>query len=221
LDQLPFRALVGDPFDCRRRVIVPAITTLTLRRRPDGEASFLLHWRDAHKVATAGGMYDVIPAGEFQPSSVMSFDQDNDFDIWRNIVREISEEFQGAPEHDGSRSTPIDYGSWPLYRILTQARNDGRVHALCLGVGLDALTLAGTVLTVLVVDDDAFDDLFGDVVRVNAEGSFVTTGAGTVAEGIPFTAKNVHRLLTHEPLASPGAACLHLAWQHRNALLGA
>jgi transcriptional regulator with XRE-family HTH domain len=221
-ERLPFRALIGDPFDFHRRVIVPAITTLTLRRRRQGRgASFLLHWRDATKVATAGGMYDVIPAGEFQPSSVMACDQANDFDIWRNIVRELSEEFLGSPEHDGSRSTPIDYNAWPLYRSLSEARDQGAVYAACLGLGLDALTLAGTILTVLVVDDDAFDGLFGEVVRVNAEGSFVTAAANqSVAEGIPFTAQNVHRLLTHEPMASPGAACLYLAWKHRDRLLG-
>jgi hypothetical protein len=34
------------------------------RRSRSGE-SFLLHWRDPRKVATAAGIYDVIPAGEF------------------------------------------------------------------------------------------------------------------------------------------------------------
>jgi len=69
--RLPFRDLVGDPFATDRRAIVPAITTLTirLRRHPD-PPTFLLHWRDPAKVATAAGIYDVIPAGEFQPSSV-------------------------------------------------------------------------------------------------------------------------------------------------------
>src|SRR5215472_1199948 len=62
---LPFRALIGDPFDLRRRAVVPAITTLTLRRDPDrATANFLLHWREPDKVATAGGLFDAIPAGE-------------------------------------------------------------------------------------------------------------------------------------------------------------
>ena len=65
-DALPFRSLIGDPFDPARRAVIPAITTLTIRlRRYPAEPSFLLHWRDPAKVATAGGMYDVIPAGEF------------------------------------------------------------------------------------------------------------------------------------------------------------
>src|ERR1022692_1511149 len=82
---LPFRSLIGDPFDFDRRVVLPAITTLTLRRRSNGTASFLLHWRDPAKVATAAGLYDVIPAGEFQPSSIAPHDLINDFDIWRKM----------------------------------------------------------------------------------------------------------------------------------------
>ena len=111
--RLPFRDLIGDPFDPSRRAIIPAITTLTLRlRRYPAEPSFLLHWRDPAKVATAGGVYHVIPAGEFQPSSVALWDRTNDFDLWRNIVREYSEELLGEPEHDGTRTQPIDYEGW-------------------------------------------------------------------------------------------------------------
>jgi hypothetical protein len=218
--ELPFRGLVGDPFDCARRAVVPAITTLTMRVEPNGgPPGFLLHWRDPARVATAGGMYDVIPAGEFQPSSVAMWDQANDFDLWRNIVRELSEELLGAPEHDGSRSAPIVYEGWWLFRELERARRDGRLYVGCLGLGLDALTLAATILTVIVIDGPTFDDVFGDVVQANAEGFTVAASHNQrVADGIPFTEANVRRMLTSEPLASPGAACLHLAWRHRELL---
>ena len=76
-------------------------------------------------MATAAGIFDVIPAGEFQPSSIAPHDLANDFDIWKNIVRELSEELLGAPEHDGSRSEPIDYDGWPL-RCARPARTAGR-----------------------------------------------------------------------------------------------
>ncbi len=220
---LPFRALVGDPFDLTRRAVIPAITTLTLRRRhTHGTASFLLHWRDPAKVATASGLYDVIPAGEFQPSSMAPWDRENDFDLWRNVVRELSEELLGTPEHDGSRSTPIDYAAWPLFRNLGQAREERKLSVYCLGVAIDALTLAATIMTVLVIDDDAFDAIFGDVVHVNAEGVTVAAGPGRrAADGLPFTEATVTRLLRSEPMASPGAGCLALAWRHRVQLLGA
>ena len=48
---LPFRRVVGDPFDLTCRAVIPAITTLTLIRGSDGGARFLMHWRDPTKVA--------------------------------------------------------------------------------------------------------------------------------------------------------------------------
>jgi transcriptional regulator with XRE-family HTH domain len=216
---LPFRSLIDDPFDFRRRAVLPAITTLTLRRGRNSE-TFLLHWRDPRKVATAAGIYDVIPAGEFQPSSIAPHDLINDFDIWRNIVREFSEELLGTPEHDGTRSAPIDYESWALYRDLSKARAEGKATAVCLGAGVDALTLAATVLTVVIIDAEVFDELFADAVRVNAEGLtlFGEDGDGA-GHGIEFSERNVTRLLRDEPMAAPGAACLALAWRNRIALL--
>jgi transcriptional regulator with XRE-family HTH domain len=222
LAELPLRAFIGDPFDPERRAIMPAIETLTLRRkRASGEASFLLHWRDPAKVATAAGIYGLIPAGEFQPSSVATWDRANDFSLWRNMVREYSEEILGEPERDGSGGEPINYDGWDFYKQFDQARQDERVTVYCLGMGLDSLTLTATILTVVVIDDDVFDDLFGKAVQVNAEGALVTTvDASAVTDGLPFTASAVRRLLTSEPIASPGACILDLAWRHRDSILG-
>jgi hypothetical protein len=85
----------------------------------------------------------------------------------RRTVREYSEELLGAPEHDDTRTEPIDYPSWPLYQRLEQARQDGTLRASLLGVGLDALTLAATILTVVVIDDDVFNEAFGNAVQFN------------------------------------------------------
>lgn len=219
--RLPFRELIGDPFDPRQRAIIPAITTLTIRlRRYPAEPSFMLHWRDPAKVATAAGIYDVIPAGEFQPSSVALWDRSNDFSLWRNMVREYSEELLGAPEHDGTRTEPIDYANWDLFQELERARRAGTVTTAALGMGLDALTLAATILTVVVIDDDTFNGVFGAAVRFNDEGEIVAVGDGRATDGVPFTEEAVTRMLESEPMASPGAACLALAWQHRDRILG-
>jgi hypothetical protein len=153
-------------------------------------------------VATAGGIYDVIPAGEFQPSSVALWDRRADLDLWRNIVREYGEEVLGEPEHDGSRSQPIDYDAWPLYQRLEDAQDDGTVTPFLLGLGLDALTLAAAILTVVVIDDDVFCEVFGDAVRFNDEGEVVNVGGGSPAEG----------------LQAGGAAALALASSGRDAL---
>jgi hypothetical protein len=218
---LPLRGLIGDPFDLSRRFVMPAIETLSLRRdRKTGRATFLLHWRDPAKVATAAGIYGLIPAGEFQPSSIASWDRKNDFDLWRSMVREYSEEILGEPERDGSSGEPLDYDNWSLYRTIQAARQQGRVSVYCLGVGLDTLTLTATILTVAVFDDDVFDDLFGRAVQINAEGVLVTAAeASTVSEGLPFTADTVRRLLEDEPMASPGACILDRAWRFRDVIL--
>jgi len=115
---------------------------------------------------------------------------------------------------------PIDYDSWPLYRDLCQARAEGKASAACLGAGVDALTLAATILTVVIIDAEVFDELFADAVQVNAEGFtlFGEDGASS-GHGIEFSERNVTRLLEQEPMAAPGAACLALAWRNRIALL--
>jgi len=46
----------------------------------------------------------------------------------------------GAPEHDGSRSTPIDYDAWPFYRQLGQAR---AFYAHGQAAGLQTASVAG------------------------------------------------------------------------------
>jgi hypothetical protein len=218
---LPLRALVGDPFDLRRRVVLPAIETLTLRRdRSTGTATFLLHWRDPAKVATTGGVHSLVPGGEFQPSTDAAHDRENDFDLWRSIVREYSEEVLGQPERDGSSGEPLAYDAWPLYRELERARRNGRVRPYCLGIGVDPLTLSVTILTVTVIDDDVFDDLFGDAVEVNAEGTLVRAdGATRVSDGLPFDDEYVSHLLDEGRMASSGACILHRARALRAVLL--
>ncbi|MQA83836.1 MAG: transcriptional regulator [Streptosporangiales bacterium] len=214
LDELPLRSLIGDPCDLRRRPVIPAIAALTLRReRVSGTASFVLHRRDAAKVAHGGGLYQVMPAGMFQPSAEAPWNQDNDFDLWRSMVREYSEEFLGRAEEYGSDDAPIDYGGWPFYRAITDARRAGRVRAHWLGLGVDPLTMVADMLVAVVFDDDVFDSLFGELVAANDEGQVV---GGT---GIPFDEKSVGRFAASEPMQAAGAVLLRLAWRHRGVLL--
>jgi transcriptional regulator with XRE-family HTH domain len=215
--RLPFRKLAGDPFDLGRRPVLPSVDTLTIRRSA-ASASFVLHRRDAGSVAVAGGMYHIMPAGVFQPSCVSPWACSLDFDLWRNMMREYSEEFLGNLEHDGNASAPIDYETQEPFRSLNQARREGKVRVYCLGVGLDPLTLWGEILTVAVFDDDAFDQVFGDLVAANNEGTVVAVG-GPGVRGIPFTQERVDQLLGREPFAPAAAVCLALAWRHRAMIL--
>lgn len=218
LDRLPLRAAAGDPCDLPRRAAITAVCTLTLRREPGGGASFVLHWRDPARVNHAGGMYQVMPAGIFQPVAGTAAAVRADLSLWRSMAREFSEEFLGTSEEYPLAGGCLDYQSWPFYRELTAAREAGALRVWCVGLGTDPLTLATDVLTVAVLDGHAFDALLGAMVAVNAEGRVVTEG-GTAA--IPFTAATVARFTGDgEPVQPAGAAVLRLAWQYRRRLLG-
>jgi hypothetical protein len=215
---LPFRTLVGNPFDLGWRALLPSINTLTIRRAPEG-ASFLLHYRDPAAVATASSQYHVMPAGVFQPSSIAPWHQANDFSLWRSSMREFAEEFLNVEEADGSGSAPLDYANTQPYRAMEEARQAGKFTMWCFGIGLDPLTLCGEILSVAVIDADVFDRIFAGLVLTNQEGSVVTADPANPATGIPFTEEHVRKLLDDEPLAGPAAACLSLASQHRSLLM--
>jgi hypothetical protein len=95
---------------------------------------------------------------------------------------------------------------------MDQVRRDGHIRVFCLGVTLDALTLAGDILTVAVIAPDAYDELFANAVRDNSEGS-------VPARALPFE-ENTLKWLSESKRLSPGAAAaLHLTWTSRKFLL--
>jgi hypothetical protein len=144
----------------------------------------------------------------------------DDLDLWRNIVREYSEALLGEPEHDGSSGQPLDYECWPFYRAMQRARESGQLRAYALGVVLHALSLNVVIMTAVVIDDVVFDDLFRELVTVNAEGQIVTSlGGDRRVCGLPFTEATVRQFLDCEPLGGASAACLALAWQYRESLV--
>ena len=207
---------MGDPCALPRRCALTAVTTLTLRRGPGGGASFLLHWRDPARVNHAGGVYQVMPAGIFQPVSAAPAAQRHDFSLWRCMTREFSEELLGGSEEYPTRGGRLDYGQWPFDRELAAAREAGTLRVSCLGLGVDPLTLATDILTVAVFDAPVFDRMFRGLVTENAEGR-VLIQDGSAA--IPFTRASVDRLTGGEvPVQPAGAALLRLAWQHRGFL---
>jgi hypothetical protein len=208
---LPFRRLISDPFALTIYPLMLSVSTLTVRRSPAGLTFWLLR-RNPAKVAIAGGMLSVFPTGVFQPASVIPAPDSPDFDLWRNVMREYSEEYLGNPEHDGD-GLPIDYTSDEPFRSLDNARAAGRIRVLCLGIGIDALNHVGDIFTVAIFDSDVFDDIFGHMVQENDEGT-------VERQAFTFDHATIRRLLDTEPLAPSGAACLHLAWEHRASILG-
>lgn len=211
------RRAIKDPCDLAARTHVCAVGALTLRYdRQAGAAEFPVHWRDPKRVGHAGGLFQVIPVGIFQPSGEAEWNVANDFDLWRGLLREYAEELLGAGEDHGSETAPIDYGAWPLARRMTEAltvpaADGGRIRAWCLGLGTDPLTFAMDLLTVVVIDAPLYDDLFGAAVTDNDE--------GTVLPLRPFTPDSVRELLDRHPVQAAGAGLLTLALEHRDTLL--
>lgn len=207
-----YRAAIGDPTNLAVRASALATSALTLRYdRSAGTATFPLHHRDPARVGHAGGMYQVIPVGIFQPSGEAPWNEANDFSLWRGLLREYAEELLGADEDYGSEAAPIDYDRWPLAAAMTAGLRDGRVSAWCLGMGTDPLTFALDLLVAVVIDAPLYDELFGDLVSVNAE--------GFVIKPRPFDEPTVAELLAGSPVQSAAAALLTLAIRHRGTLL--
>jgi hypothetical protein len=208
----PARAAIGDPCDLGARPAMMAVATLTLRvDRAAGTASFPLHFRDPARVGHAGGLYQVLPAGIFQPSGEAAWNARHDFSLWRCMLREYAEELLGASEDHDSERVPIDYGGWQFARRMSQLRDAGQVRAWCVGLGVDPLTFATDLLTVAAFDAPAYDELFGGLVAANAE--------GTVTPGWTFDQVTVARLISEYPLQAAGAALLALAIGHQGAML--
>jgi hypothetical protein len=209
-DGLPFRRLAKDPLALSTYPLMLSISTLTIRQSTAG-TTFLMLRRNPAKVAIAGGMLSVFPTGVFQPASVVPAPHSPDFNLWRNVMREYSEEYLGNPEHDGN-GPPVDYDNDEPFRSLDAARRNGRIRILCLGAGIDALNYVGDIFTVAIFDADIFDKIFGNMVAANEEGDVDT-------QVFTFDGPTIERLLNQEPLAPSGAACLHLAWQHRDSII--
>ncbi|MGH3210344.1 MAG: hypothetical protein ACRDNO_21580 [Trebonia sp.] len=208
----PYRAALGGPAGLARRSATMATSALTLRYdRVAGTARFPLHYRHPGQVSHAGGLYQVIPVGVFQPSGEAPWNEANDFSLWRGLLREYAEELLGADEDHGSEHAPIDYAAWPLAKAMTGALADGRIQAWCLGLGADPLTFALDLLAVVVIDAPLYDDLFGELVDANAE--------GRVIKPRPFDERSVTELIAGTPLQAAAAALLTLALAHRDTLL--
>lgn len=209
---LDLRTAIGDPCDPARRTGNVALSTLTLRHdRTTGKATFPLHRRDGASVGHAGGLFQVLPVGVFQPAGEELWNAENDFSLWRCILRELAEELRGATEDYSTDHGPIDYRAWPFADHLTRALDTGQVRAFCVGIGVDPLTFATDILTVVTLDAQLYDKLFGQIDDANAEGSILPS--------LPFTAEIVERYARTEPTQAAGAGLLRIAWRHRSILL--
>jgi hypothetical protein len=104
-DRRAYREAFGDPTNLNMRSAAMATSALTLRYdRATGTATFPTHYRDPALVDHAGGLYQVIPVGIFQPSGEAAWNEENDFDLWRGLLREYAGSFLARPRSGGART---------------------------------------------------------------------------------------------------------------------
>jgi hypothetical protein len=205
------RRHLADPFDFRNRVVGLGIDTLTIRSCGD-KAGFFLHRRDPSRVVNNAGQIGLIPAGEFTPSDLSIETTENDFDLWKNIMREYAEEFLGFVDAQGQGGRWLDYVKEAPYRQLADAKARGKLKVKVLGLGLDPLPWKPELLTVCVIEAQSFDAIFGRMVRRNSEGLIL---AGGGKEGLPFDAVTIERYCKDDDISLNAKACLQLAWRFR------
>jgi hypothetical protein len=215
----PMRNLLSrDPLSLAKRVVLPSVATLTVRRTADGEGTYFLLDRGVGQVATGEGVYGPIPAGMVQPASLSPLAHRQDLDLWRTVMREYNEELLGAPEATGGQGSEVDYDQ-PPYSVLNAALADGSLRVWCFGMALEPLNLAVCVLTVAVFDADAFDVIFAEAVDRNEEGVVIggPRSHGNIT-GLPLTAESVSDI-PPKRISPPAAGLLQLALSHRDLLL--
>jgi hypothetical protein len=216
---LPYREELGPQiFPLTNRAVSLGVNTLTLCVDESGGRTFLMHQRDAHKVASAGAVFHVVPAGEFQPATPSPASVLNDLDLWKTIMREYAEELLGVPE---DRSTEIDYKRDQPYDAFSDARRNKKLRVYYLGFVMDPLNLKGDILTACVFDRSCFSEIFGAELSkyddsLDREGTLLLRSRKTL--GIAFDELNVRTYLSGDITLPAGAATLAQAWVHRDRL---
>ncbi|MCZ4103670.1 transcriptional regulator [Streptomyces sp. H39-C1] len=218
--RMPLHALLkSDPLSLSRRVVIPSIGTLTVRRTAAGQGTFFLLYRSPGQSAHGEGTYSVIPGGIFQPASLSPVGYLRDLNLWHNIMREYNEEMLGAAEATGEGGVEVDYTRSP-YSDFEHALSHGHLRVWCFGMGVEAQNLVPCLLTIAVFNADVFDTIFTTIVDSNDEGILVSGPRSTAVTGLPLEEGEVRHVLASPQLAPIAAALLHLALQHRTLLLG-
>jgi hypothetical protein len=225
--RLRLRQAVGPPSDLHTNPVYAGVCTLTIVRGSDGVDRFFLHDRDKAAVADGAGQRHVIPAGVFQPSTDHPRAWRADQDVWKNIVREACEEFLPGLDPVDDSSVPVDIETVEPYASVDQQLRQGNIGCYFLGLGIDPVQLVPEVMTVLILEEEAFQGLFGATFEQaavkNKEGTILgshidITKSGRHLIGYEFSKPGIEEVLDG-PLVSGAAACLTLAWDARASLL--
>lgn len=219
---LKYRNLIGNPKNFLGQSGAVGINTLTIFDA-DSYPRFIMHHRALGKVALAGEMFGVVPAGEFQPAIsngisgwLLTKITNRDFALWRNIMREYNEELLNAPEILYTE----DYVNDVPFKELNLAKESNIVIPYFLGLVFDPVNAKPDILTVCLFKENSFSQIFSQVFQkgrqTNAEGDLML-GHNNI--GIEFDEEHMEEYVTSRSTYSSGKACLALAWKHRKALM--
>jgi hypothetical protein len=190
------------------RSTVAGVNTLLiiLNEKRRGDHIFYFHNRSGEGLAEAKNTFHVVPAGTFQPDAYEDVQHVRDFDLYRNVMRELAEELLGRKELTElvkDRSNFMEEGFIQPYVSLF---NNGEAKLFFMGVGLDPLTTKPEILTCMVLSGSAvrrrkISLRFKD----NFEGEHFV---------VPFCRDLLQKRLEDERTLSAGKGLLALALKH-------
>lgn len=191
-----------------KSIVLAGVNTLTLLKSGT-RLRFIMHFR-GKDLGSSEGTYHVIPAGEFQPSCQAAISFEEDFSLWKNIMRESAEELLCEEEYDGNSGVPFNYQKEP-YLTLEKERLSGNIKLFYFGVGYDPLSLQAEILTCVVYKEEVFNKIYGLPPKErNSEGVIITDESEW---GREFTDKEIESYYSSNTLAA-GESILRIAQKH-------
>ena len=188
-------------FDFTNRSTVAGINTLliVLNKNKLGDHYYYFHKRQSKELAEGMNTFHVVPAGTFQPDSFNDNFHDRDFNLLRNILRELAEELLGKDElSDIIKDEKNFMEECPILEYVSLFK-DSNAKVFFLGLGLDPLTTKPEILTCIVIDGSKV----GREINLNFKDNF--EGEHFI---VPFTKEGIRKYLQHENTLPAGAACL-------------
>lgn len=188
-------------FDFTNRSTVAGINTLliVLNKNKIGDHYYYFHKRQSKELAEAMNTFHVVPAGTFQPDGFNDNFHGRDFDLFRNILRELAEELLGKDELSNIIKDEKNFmEEYPICEYVSLFK-DSNAKVFFLGLGLDPLTTKPEILTCIAIDGSKVGREINLNFKDNYEGEHFM---------VPFTKEGIRKYLQHENTLPAGAACL-------------
>lgn len=199
-----------DIFDFNNRCVGIGINTIFIMKKGNA-LTFFKHKRTPGATMEAINTEHVVPAGTFQPRRGIPSTPDSDFNIYKNILREMGEELLGKKDMERVKTSTDDITKDPKIHEFHYLFSDGYAKAFFLGWGMDPLTTKAEFLTAIVVNIQEFTKRFGEPkFKHNWEGKHYS---------FPFNADTIADFIISSYTLPAGAGCAKLAWDNRYALI--